>query len=373
MEHMNPQAQFCHNMACSARGKVGQGNIVVHSHEERRYKCNVCGKTFAATKGTPFYWLRHQTDMVVLVVTLLAYGCPVQAIVIAFGLDERTVSDWQKRAGQHCEQVHRNLVQVPRDLEHVQADEIRVKAQGHILWMAMAIMVRTRLWLGGCVSPQRDRSLIVQVVQQIRASALCRPLLISVDGLAAYVTAIREVFRSPLPTGQRGRPTLVAWPSILIGQVIKRYAQGHVVEVVRRMAQGAWDQALTLLAQSGGGSMLNVAYIERLNATFRMRLASLARRTRNPVRQTNTLHAAMYLVGCIYNFCTEHASLRIPGILGGQRKWLPRTPAMAAAITDHCWTVEELLCYRVPPPVWVPPKRRGRPPKAVTLLRAAWT
>jgi hypothetical protein len=258
-------------------------------------------------------------------------------------------------------------------LEHVQADEIRVKAQGHILWMALAMMVRTRLWLGGSVSPQRDKSLIVHVVQQIRASALCRPLLICVDGLAAYVTAIREVFRSPLPTGQRGRPTLVAWPNILIGQVIKRYAQGHVVEVVRRMAQGTWDHALALLAQSGGGRMLNVAYIERLNATFRMRLASLARRTRNPVRQTKTLHAAMYLVGCIYNFCTEHDSLRIPGILGGRHKWLPRTPAMATAITDHCWTVEELLCYRVPPPAWVPPKRRGRPPKAVTLLRAAWT
>jgi len=370
---MNPQTQFCHNMACSARGKVGQGNIVVHSRKERRYKCVVCGKTFAATMGTPFYWLRYPTNLVVLVVTLLAHGCPVQAIVIAFGLDERTVSDWQQRAGQHCEEVHQHLVQVPRDLEHVQADEIRVKAQGHILWMAMAIMVRHRLWLGGSISAQRDGRLIMQVVQQIRASALCRPLLIGVDGLAAYVTAIRHVFRSPLPTGQRGRPTMIAWPNILVGQVIKRCAQGRVVEVVRRMVQGPWEQAMALLAQSGGGRTLNVAYIERLNATFRMRLAPLARRTRAPVRQTKTLHKAMYVVGCIYNFCTEHDSLRIPGILGGRRKWLPRTPAMAADITDHCWTVKELLCHCVPPPAWVPPKRRGRPPKAVALARAAWT
>jgi len=370
---MNPQTQFCHNMACSARGKVGQGNIVIHSLKERRYKCTVCDKTFAATTGTPFYWLRHQMDMVVLVVTLLAHGCPVQAIVAAFGLDERTVSDWQKRAGQHCAEVHQALVQVPRDLEHVQADEIRVKAQGRVLWLAQAIMVRTRLWLGGSISPHRDGQLIALIVQQIRASALCRPLLICVDGLAAYVTAIQHAFRSPLPTGQHGRPALIAWPDILIGQVIKRYEQGHVVEVMKRMAQGSMQRALALLAQSGGGRILNVAYIERLNATFRTRLAGLARRTRAPVRLTQTLHAAMFLVGCVYNFCTEHDSLRVPGIFGGRRKWLPRTPAMAAAITDHTWTVKELLLHCVPPPPWIPPKRRGRPPKAVAQARAAWT
>ncbi len=48
---------------------------------------------------------------VMLVLTLLAYGCPVQAIVKAFGLDERTVRDWQQRAGRHCQQVHEHLVE----------------------------------------------------------------------------------------------------------------------------------------------------------------------------------------------------------------------------------------------------------------------
>jgi hypothetical protein len=84
--------------------------------------------------------------LVVIVVTLLAYGCPVQAIVMAFGLDERTVMNWQSRSGQHCQQVHEHLVERPRDLGQVQADEIRVKMQGLIVWMAMAIQVPTRLW-----------------------------------------------------------------------------------------------------------------------------------------------------------------------------------------------------------------------------------
>jgi hypothetical protein len=311
---------------------------------------------------------------------LLAHGCPLQAIVAAFGLNERTVKSWQERTGQHCQALHQTLVQVPRDLEHVQADEIRVKAQGQILWLAMAMMVRTRLWLGGVISPQRDRYLIGRLAQQIRTCALCRPLLVCVDGLSAYVQALRHAFRSPLPTGRRGRPALISWPDLFIGQVVKRYQCRRVVEVVRRMAQGTLAQAQALLVRSHGGCLLNLAYIERLNATFRARLASLARRTRALVRQAATLERAMqgtdlhtvYLVGCVYNFCTDHESLRLPGVLGGKRRWLPRTPAMAAGITDHRWTLQELLSYRLPPPPWVPPKRRGRPPKALALARAAW-
>jgi hypothetical protein len=71
---------------------------------------------------------------------LIALGCPVQAIVVAFELDERTIMDWQTRAGKHCQKVHEHLVEQPRDLGHVQADEIRVKAQGTALWLATAIM-----------------------------------------------------------------------------------------------------------------------------------------------------------------------------------------------------------------------------------------
>ena len=111
-------------MACPARGKIEKGNIVIHSQKEARYKCTVCEKTFAASHGTPFYRLRHAIDLVSCVITLIAYGCPVQAIVMAFGLDERTVMDWQERAGKHRQQVHAQLVEQPRDLLHVQADEM---------------------------------------------------------------------------------------------------------------------------------------------------------------------------------------------------------------------------------------------------------
>ena len=92
---MDPQTQFCPNEACAARGQVGQGNIRVHSWLEHRYRCRTCRQTFAATTGTPFYRLHTAAQTVTLVVTLLAHGCPLQAIVAAFGYDERTVAAWQ--------------------------------------------------------------------------------------------------------------------------------------------------------------------------------------------------------------------------------------------------------------------------------------
>jgi len=88
---MDPETVFCHNMDCAARGQIGEGNIGVHSRKERRDIGHGCGKTFSATKGTVFYRRRHSVEFVTQMITLLAHGCPPQAIVAAFGLDERTV------------------------------------------------------------------------------------------------------------------------------------------------------------------------------------------------------------------------------------------------------------------------------------------
>ena len=113
-----------------------------------------------------------------LVVTLLAGGCPLQAIVTAFGFDERNVKDWQDKAGAHCERVHAALVtEQTMDLGQVQADEVRVKLQRRlVVWMAMAICVPSRLWLGGVAAVHR------QLAAQIKACARFGPLLLVTDG-----------------------------------------------------------------------------------------------------------------------------------------------------------------------------------------------
>jgi transposase-like protein len=371
---MDPQTIFCPNWDCPARGQVGRGNIGIHSRNERRYICHQCRKTFTETKGTPLYRLRSDWPLVTLVLTLLAYGCPLQAIVVAFRLDERTVREWLQRAGRHSQTVHEHLVQQPRDLGQVQADELRVKQQGDMVWLAMAVQVATRLWLGAVVSPQRDMALITALVQQIRRCALCRPVLIGVDGWRAYVGAIQTVFGEAVATGARGRPVLRPWDGIVIAQVVKQYAHGHVMGVVRRIVQGTEAQVNDLLRKTQGGGVINTAYIERLNATFRSRLAGLVRRGRSLLRQTTTLRAGVYWVGTVYNLCTYHQSLRLPLLIGrsGRRRWVPRTPAMAAGLTDHRWMVHELLSYHVPPSRWTPPKRRGRPSQETKLLIEQW-
>src|SRR5262249_3580861 len=127
--------------------------------------------------------------------------------------------------------------------------------------------------------------------------------------------------------------------------------------------QGTAAAIAAVLAATGTGHDIHTAYIERLNATFRSALAPLVRRGRALAHKADTLTAGMYLVGSAYNFCWPHDSLPRLAPLGARRKWQERTPAMAAGLTDHPWTLHEVLRYQLPLPAWVPPKRRGRPPK----------
>src|SRR5919109_5042926 len=272
---MDPTTTFCPNWSCPARGQTGQGNIGIHSQKEQRFICHECHKTFSATKGTVFYRLRTAAETVSIVVTLLAHGCPVQAIVAAFGFDERTVAAWWARSGRQGQAVHESLVEQPHDLGQVQADELRVKKQGGIVWMALAMMVKTRLWLGGEVSEQRDLPLIRRLIARVRRCAAGRPLLICTDGLVSYIRAIRETFRDPVYTGRGGRPRLRPWRNILIAQVVKRYERRRVVATDRRIIDGTPARIETLRRRSQGDGGINTAYMERLNATFRERLAPL--------------------------------------------------------------------------------------------------
>ena len=372
---MNPQDIFCPNIECPARGQIGKGNITIHSQKDQRYICNECEQTFTTTKGTIFYRLHTEPKTVMLVIALLAYGCSIQAVVHAFGLDERTVRDWWKRAGKHCQKFHEQKVeQAQLDLEQVQTDEIKAKKTKGYFWMALAIMVSTRLWLGGVVSPQRDLELIQALTDKIKGIALCRPLLLAVDGLASYVTAFRNSFRAAVPNwgGETGRPKLVSWPNIAIVQVVKQRQNGQL-NVTRRIVQGGEVMVHSLIRTTQGHGMINTAFIERLNATFRQRLNCLARRTRTLVRQAQTLESGMYVIGCLYNFCDPHHSLRLKLSVGrfGYR-WVQRTPAIAAGLADHIWTLPELFNFKVPPPHWQPTYKRGRPSLATQKLVERW-
>ena len=220
--------------------------------------------------------------------------------------------------------------------------------------------------VGGVVSLTRDSRLADRLLAQVsRCAQALRPMLVCTDGWAAYPGSIRRAFREKVKrTIGRGRTALVAWPDLLIVTVIKHTKNKRVVEITRRMTQGTLEQGEALLAQSQGGSVLNTAFIERLNATFRERLATLTRRCRHATHRVEALETGIYLIGCVYNFCMVHDELSSSRHLGS-----PATPAMAAGLTNRVWSVNDVLTFRLAPTPWVAPKRRGRPPKEQTAVR----
>jgi len=222
-------------------------------------------------------------------------------------------------------------------------------------------MVSTRLWLGGVVSLRRDTALADRMMAKVRAcSQEACALLVCTDGWAAYPKSICRAFRDKVKeTAGRGRCCLHVWSELCIATVIKRAEKKRVVEVTRKMTRGTQALADWLLQASQGGSTLNTAFIEQLNGTVRERFASLTRKCRHAARRVEALETGMYLIGCTYNFCVAHHELSKPEHLG-----YACTPAMAAGVTDHLWTVEEVLTYKVAPAPWTGPKRpRGRPRK----------
>jgi hypothetical protein len=156
----------------------------------------------------------------------------------------------------------------------------------------------------------------------------------AVDGFRAYPKAILKVFRDPLYTGKVGRPRLVVWDDLQIVQVIKQRVGKRLISVTRRVAYGCLEQAEELMQASQVLlGTINTAYIERLNATLRTWIPALVRRTRTPCGARERLEAALFWTGCVYNFCHVHATLS-------------GTPAMAADLTDHVWSIDELIRYR---------------------------
>ncbi len=292
-------------------------------------------------------------------ITLLSWDCPLQAIVAAFHRDERTVQRWREETGKHCEMFHEvQVLHQARDLVQVQVDEMYVKLQKRlVVRMAMALCVPTRLWLGGVLARSRDQAMLQQLATQVKRCALLAPIFLITDGFRGYVKAWQDAFREPKRTGKRGCPSLLACSDVMIAQMVKQYHKGRVIGIDQRLLQGTRQQRRSLLPEE---CKISTAYIERLNATFRARCHRLVRRGRGLPRRSATMERGMYLVGCFYNFCTPHKSLSTE---------FARTPAMAAALTDHCWSVGEVLSYRFAPSPLVAKKKRGRKPKSEARLQ----
>jgi len=191
---LHPELLVCPH--CQETGRSG-----VHNPAERRCICHACKRTFAETQGTPLHDLKYPLWVVVLVLTLLAQGCPIAAIVAAFWLAERTVLAWQRQAGTHAEQIQAAVVcNGGLELGQVQAAELCVNTQHGKVWMATAMSVLARLFLWGEVAQHRDTALIDKLFGHVRRAANgIPPILVAVDGFAAYPKIIRKHFSTGYP------------------------------------------------------------------------------------------------------------------------------------------------------------------------------
>jgi hypothetical protein len=206
---------------------------------------------------------------------------------------------------------------------------------------------------------------VVHQVTQALAPG-CVPLFLT-DGFKEYRTAILAHFgywiqperrqdKGPLP-----KPRWIPLPALRYAQVVKSYRRRHLVGVTHRVVFGTRLAIEQVLATCGW--TINTAFVERLNLDIRQRVAAIGRRVNTLCRGEAGLRDQLTLFQVYHNFVLPHASLRQPLLRpqatngrGSAKVWRPCTPAMAAGVTDHAWSLKEVLFYRVPP--WPQPQVR---------------
>jgi IS1 family transposase/transposase-like protein len=372
---VNTHWHYCPNKKCSHYGWVGLGNIVSNGHPNgghwRQLCCTVCRTYFAESTGTLFYRSRLAPELLCQLITALAEGMSLQATARVFGVDPHTVKACLVRAAGQMDAVSHYLIH-DLHLTQVQVDELWALVQDGDLPEAASLRRHPCAWVWAAVDPLSklllatevgDRSgqyaqLLIHAVVLTLAPGVV-PLFLS-DQWAPYATALLTHFGHWVSVprrfnrGRRPQPRWEPLPELNYAQVVKRRVGGRIVEVTQRVVFGSAEAITTLLKRAG--HTINTAFIERVNLTLRMHLPALGRKVLSFAKSGTGLAQQVSLGRTYYNFCLPHLALRLllPEPLptkgnGSPKRWQQRTPAMAAGLTDHVWTMHELLLFRVPP------------------------
>ena len=159
------------------------------------------------------------------------------------------------------------------------------------------------------------------------------------DGWGGIGEAMIEAYGVVPEYRGRGRPPTRKQPGSAwqyVQMVKQRDEQGRVARVKIRVVFGKKAEVIALLGES-------TAYIERSHLTSRLFNGRQVRKTLAFSKEPEMNRAAAIWEDSYYNLVRPHKSLRMPDQDGSLRRWQPRTPAMAAGLTDHIWTVKELL------------------------------
>jgi transposase-like protein len=359
---------FCPRKECRYYGWLGRGNIISNGHPGRgpwrQLYCVACGKYFQETIGTVFYGSSVSGKDIMRAIALLSEGVNPRKVARVFEVDKDTVLGWLAEAAKHSEAVIRYMVH-NLQLSQVQMDELyallngmREAGERQSCWVWTAIDSFSKLWLAVEVG---DRSLgmaqrLVHGVERVLSPGVV-PMFLT-DQLASYEKALLAHFGCWVErVSEKSGRTLRRWMPVerlQYAQVEKKRRRRKIVAVTTRVVYGTKEIVVSALAKAG--HKINTAFIERLNRTLRSHVPGLGRREEGLAKTKEGLLGRLKLVMGYYNFCLPHLSLReaLPKPIptkgnGSPKKWMPRTPAMAAGITDHVWTMGEFLLFRVPP------------------------
>jgi IS1 family transposase len=359
---------------------LGRGNIRANGHPGgnpwRQFQCVSCLGYFHQLHGTPLHGKHVSPDKLVWAVTALAEGLGIRAVARVFEVDPNAVLQWLLEAAEHLQAFSRYFV---RDVhvEQVQRDELfawlsAVKDGDISETQALKRLSRSPPWVWVAMDPISkliltidvgDRTLtlaqrLVHQVAQVLAPD-CAPLFLT-DGFREYLTALvthdgqwmppeRRQAQGPMP-----KPRWMPRPELLYAQVVKSYRRRRIVGVKHHVVFGALKTVQEVLAKRGW--QINTAFVGRLNLDFRQHIAAIGRRVNTRCQHEAGLRQQLALFQGYHNFVLPHASLRqtltepVPTHgTGSAKRWRPRTPAMAAGLTDHPWTLREVLLFRVPP------------------------
>src|SRR5262252_3058035 len=371
---------FCPHATCAYRGWVGWGNLQANGHPNRglwrQWYCTACKGYFQETHGTLFHGKRVAPDLLVWAVGALAEGLGIRAVARVFEVDPNTVLQWLVEVADQAIAFSRYFLHDVR-VTQVQLDELfallsAVKAGEVSEAEAIERLERSPQWVWTAIDPESKLLLVLDVGERTLAMAQCvvhqvaevlapgcAPLFLT-DGFKEYTTALLTHYGHWVQpsrrqaTGPAPKPRWLPLPGLLYAQVIKTVRQRRLVRVSHRVVFGTLEAVQQVLAACGW--QINTAFVERLNLSLRQHVAAIGRRVSTLCKGEEGVHQQLALYHVYYNFCLPHASLRqaLPQPLpthgtGSATRWQPRTPAMAAGLTDHVWTLRTILLFRVPP------------------------
>jgi IS1 family transposase len=371
---------FCPHAGCRYRGWLGWGNLRANGHPSggpwRQFHCTACDGYFLETHGTLFHGTQAAVELIVRVLACVAEGLGIRATARVFEVDANTVLQWLVAAAEQLRAFSASFL-CDLHLEQLQLDELyavlRARKAGEINDdEAMKRLERSPYWVWTAVDPKSKLLVVVDVgtrtlavaqrvvhqVTQVLAPDWV-PLFLT-DGLKDYATALLTHFGQWMQherrqaKGPRPQPRWIPLPALLYAQVVKVYRRRRIVGVTHRVVFGT-QLAIEQVLEACGWT-INTAFVERLNLDLRQRVAAIGRRVNTLCQGEAGLQQQLVLFQVYHNFVSPHASLRqalakpIPTNGSGSAKvWRPCTPAMAAGLTDHVWSLQEVLCYRVPP------------------------